>query len=264
MRSIFSPFDSQTFWQKAPKECFFGVQKDLLFKSYLYLLSDSGFTRNLIVLAKNKLFKIGALEEVQETSVTWKTIEPFTETRGQEVRYGFRLKGSDSYEDFYTKDSFLLENWISALNGLCVFNDIQYDYAFVQYLAKHEIGKSQLAKSFEDSKVYYVQSFCKRKLPSLGFLKFKIESLRKVPTKLHKVYESKKFVHLILDLSFIQLSTLRTVGPRKYPLLLDCYFELITNLYFVCVKVFKMPQVGPLGLLKTILSSCPSLLKSIK
>ncbi|CAG9325570.1 unnamed protein product [Blepharisma stoltei] len=140
------------------------------------------------------------------SSLKWKTTEPFIEESTTGIKYGFRLRQGIVSRYFYTATSDQLDLWLSHLSKIGIMTDIKHEYEFKKLIGSGSFSHVYLAKDLEDSKNYAIKCIPKillQSASSLNGLCNEIEIMRTLDhpgiVKLHKVFEGKNHVYLVLD-----------------------------------------------------------------
>ena len=135
-----------------------------------------------------------------------KFTEPFQESNSLEERFGFRIFTDTVFQDFYAEDQNLLERWITALEKVSLFNQIELDYKFIEELNSGSFGTVYLTEGIFESGLYAVKCVKKSSLDSpkdIRNLRNEITVGRAIEhpniAKLLKVYESSRRVYLVFE-----------------------------------------------------------------
>mmetsp|Transcript_23399 Transcript_23399/g.3839 ORF Transcript_23399/g.3839 Transcript_23399/m.3839 type:complete len:126 (-) Transcript_23399:1011-1388(-) len=114
------------------------------------------------VLTRCKLYYFKDDSPLRSANISWKKLEPFVETNGNDSIYGFKLYRGDVFMDFFTETSDELELWLLKLSKVCIAIDIHDDFIFDRVIGKGSYAEVYLSKSNEDGKSYAIKSINKQ------------------------------------------------------------------------------------------------------
>lgn len=170
-------------------------------------------------LDKNGLFKVNTfslmktcLVKLNEKNpkmvpIQWKCIEPFIEEKGESIFYGFKIRRAGRSRDFYVNNTHELDDWLDHLSNVSIMTDIEDDFIFKKRLGKGRFSHVFLVTERMTGINFAVKSIKKTLIDenpqNMIALCDEITILRKLDhpniLKLHKVYESKKRIHMVLN-----------------------------------------------------------------
>ena len=214
MESTFDLLESSIseFWDSPSSKAKDDIKFNKVFNSCLCFLTaeaEATFITRKVVLTTTKLY---CLDDDHEpflvTKISWKLLKPFTELSGKnEERFGFTLKTNTNEQDFYTFSLEHLDLWIENLQKFCLSSEIEDNFLVQIPIKKARTSKILLARSLENDLYYVIKSINKNKFLDSGGttrrLAKAIQIMRKIDhpyfSNLHKVYETEKYVHLVID-----------------------------------------------------------------
>ena len=197
--SIFlSPFpQSDSFWELPEEDkAIDQVQEKQIHLGTLYYSQHQAE----FLLTESNLYWVNVHKKVEKfCRVKWLFVFPFAE----ENFFGFTLLYGNTSQDFYTPDAEQLEIWIDALSKVCILTNISEDLQEVRELSRGVFSRTNLMRSISGQN-FAVKSFAKSgNSGNFERLKNQIEIMRQINhpnfVKLHSVYESRNYVHLVQD-----------------------------------------------------------------
>ncbi|OMJ93040.1 hypothetical protein SteCoe_4125 [Stentor coeruleus] len=215
MSSIFDDIDRQvnpgnSFW--CPLESFVlqDIIENKLHSSKLKMVkSRDQWKERIIILTTTSLYycKKNTENPKKMTVIKWKKVEAFTEDNEIEERFVFKIGQGHIFEEFYTENVEMLENWLANLSKVAIMNDLEEDYAIIKEVGKGNYATVFLVQDIENYQKYAVKQINKEvvKKSSRGpsAVISEIEIMRKINhpmmIKLYMIYENDDFVSLVLD-----------------------------------------------------------------
>ncbi|OMJ92925.1 hypothetical protein SteCoe_4269 [Stentor coeruleus] len=215
MSSIFEKLDKET----SQNDCFWLpldvlVKRDIghnkIYLAELYILTETKQVKSRnFILTKTRIYKCKKESEIPKamTVITWKKLEPFEENQQLEKKYGFRLGYRPIFQDFYTNTEIELDEWISNLSRLTIMGELEYDYAIIKEIGKGNFATVYLAEETE-SHVQFAIKFIDKEYMShcpggVSAILNEVVIMKKINhpyiLKLHRVYEDKHFIYLVLE-----------------------------------------------------------------
>ena len=208
MESIFKTSSYGNSDQKFWIDCNSNLIKSKLIESHLSIPKSDGTLKKLkFCLDSHNIYLLDRSGSPKKMSgLFWKFTEPFQESNSLEERFGFRIFTDAVFQDFYAEDQNLLERWITALEKVSLFNQIELDYKFIEELNSGSFGTVYLTEGIFQSGLYAVKCIEKRSLDSpkdIRNLRNEITAGRAAEhpniAKLLKVYESSRRVYLVFE-----------------------------------------------------------------
>lgn len=141
---------------------------------------------------------------------------PFEEQTGGNTRFGFSLIYGRNREDFYAQSQEDLNNWLEALEQVCILRNVEFDFTIIRQIGLGGQSKVLLAKNIYTEELVAIKHFDKGSLAKhpkrIEGLAREIETLRHIDhpwvMKLYRVYEDNQAVDLVTE--FIPGETLFT------------------------------------------------------
>ena len=213
MASIFNSLDHKlnpapAFWQKLDPRSPEDLITAVVFSGELKLkINNNLYKTRKCVLTKTHLYYLSKWNLPKyKVKINWKVLEPFCEDIENMSSYGFRL-GDSVFQDFYTKSRKELDLWISHLSSATILTSFEDDYIVIKPLYRGKNSCVLLAQSIDTNEEFALKVFYKDDLKDKAFLMQQIlneiQALKMLDSqkivKLHRVYETKKNVYLLLD-----------------------------------------------------------------
>lgn len=213
MLSIFSELDGQfnhtsKFWGKPDKSSLDDYPKNIIQTSPLNLLGQGNSIKTFSVsVTPTRLYYSKSKQgKLRMSIITWKILDTFYETNGEEERFGFRLNQNNSFQDFFSSSKDIIDKWIEVLSNITILIDFEENFSVIKEIGWGNYSTVYLALDLCDKKQYAVKSIKKDIIANrVNFesLISEICIMREVShenvVKLHKVYESQEHIHLVLD-----------------------------------------------------------------
>lgn len=213
MESLFHSLDCKTnpasgFWQRVTNDLQEGVFGSTIFSGCLLIgKPHKGLISKKFILTKSSIYLLSKWKIPKyKANINWKTVEPFEESQGEIIRFGFRLCGS-AFQDFYAFSSEDLNNWLEKLSQVSILTSFEEDFITIKQINKGASAVVHLCQSTDDSEEYAVKTV-QKKLFIEEPITFEntvneISILRTTDhphiVKLFKVYETKGAIHIVLE-----------------------------------------------------------------
>ena len=143
---------------------------------------------------------------VKFADIRWATVTSFYEERENTKVYGFTIFFGSEKIYFYVENERNLNDWRESISKVGVISEFSNDFVVIKKLGSGKFGQVYLVrnllthKEFAMKSIEKLQTFSSAEIDSIIS---EIQILRKIDhpsiTKLHRVYESKKHIKLVLD-----------------------------------------------------------------
>ncbi|CAG9315316.1 unnamed protein product [Blepharisma stoltei] len=246
MDSIFSEIDenaskSNKFWQKVKdiSRTSNDIDQNSVFEGSLKLWnSDHEWLETFFSLTTTCIYYHENDCPVMFSSISWKTVTPFSEENGKETRFGFRISSRNYFQDFYTEDEEELEKWLIHLDGVSILSDFENDYSIIKEIGKGNYGTVFLAIENSTGDEFAVKSISKELIAKskrgISAISNEINTMRKLNhpniISLYKVYESATDIHMVFD--YAADGNLREKIENNGPMSEDQAASFLENLLF--------------------------------
>jgi calcium/calmodulin-dependent protein kinase I len=211
MVSIFHKLSSNTFEESSTWSDLSG-QETIDQNESVLVQEELKYERNGVMKCKSfmltnfRLYKINKSNKVSEfIELKWKLIKTFVETT-PEKSYGFTISLHDQDVSFYVSSEASLLNWKCHLSKISISSGCNNDYVTIKEIASSKGCSVFLVQDIDTRQEFAMKKILKSEIVTENKLEclvneIKIMRILDHPNiiKLHKVYESKNYVKLILD-----------------------------------------------------------------
>lgn len=173
---------------------------------------NANFKQKYFVLVDNRLIQFNCEGDTMERGVLNIQYARLKRTHIKDENqkiWGFILMAKGQFFHFYHADQSVIDKWLQALKYIVIFVDLKEDFTIGNLLGRGNFAKVHLItrKNDPDGVKYALKTIeksgikeCKRNIQSMVQ---EIDILRRVKHKgiiaLHEVYESSKYMHLVLS-----------------------------------------------------------------
>lgn len=215
MSSIFEKLDRETsqnvsFWLPLDALVKRDIGHNRIYLAELHFLTETKKVKSRnFILTRTRLYRCKKESEIPKamTVITWKKLEPFEENQQLEKKYGFRLGYRPVFQDFYTNTEIELDDWMSNLSRLTIMGELDYDYAIIKEIGKGNFATVYLAEETESHAQFAIKFIDKEYMNhcpgGVSAILNEVVIMKKINhpyiLKLHRVYEDRNFIYLVLE-----------------------------------------------------------------
>ena len=213
--SIFSDLDvrtneSESFWCKLAPWCMQDITDNLIFEEEMYLRSETlQLEKRWIILTKTTLYCCNNSNRNPEKQsiITWKQINSFVDEMGSKKRYGLTIGVSVQSQEFFLKSKISLDAFLEYLSQVAILCDFESEYIVIKPIDSGSYAIVYLVHDSLTHEEFAAKSIDKQTILSssrgTSSITSEISIMKSIShplfVKLHKVYEDRTHVHLIMD-----------------------------------------------------------------
>ena len=215
MASIFESADLianhvLNFWSTADDLSLQDLDEMKVFSSnLLFLMPNGSWKERKVALTTTCLYYMSKHNDQPKRMavIMCKKLEILHEEENESERFGFMLSQGGVHEEFYAKTKEDLNLWIEKLNRQVILISLENDYKIIKEIGSGNYAKVYLAQDIKENKEYAIKSIDKDLIINsslkISLIIDEITVMRKLNhpflLTLHRVYESDKHIHLVLD-----------------------------------------------------------------
>ena len=212
MESIFKDFlstssDRARFWAELANTTTPDPTENLIYKSNLSYKKNETFKTKLFILTNLGLYRLSKKNTLSKFSdMRWKVMESFIENSDKNELYGFTIFDNWSSIDFYTENEENLQEWRNSFAMVGILSNSSSDYMKIKKLGKGRFGTVYLVSDLNHFQSFAMKCIKKSSIVTSKNIKLLMNEIMFLRTlehpsilKLHRVYETRSSIKLILD-----------------------------------------------------------------